>query len=121
MIEFVLERGVDGIVVGGGTAEYPHLPIDDRAELASRAVQRANGRGKVLVSVGTSSIHSTLRLARHAESAGCDALLIPMPYFFRYEQEDLAAFCGGSAEASPSLACFTISLRLRIHLKWDDH
>ena len=93
VIEFVLERGVDGIVVGGGTAEYPHLPIDDRAELAARAVQRANGRGKVLVSVGTSSIHTTLRLARHAESAGCDGLLIPMPYFFRYEQEDLAAFC----------------------------
>jgi len=93
VIEFVLERGVDGVVVGGGTAEYPHLSIEDREELAVRAVQRVNGRGKLLVSIGTSSIYSTLRLARHAEESGCDALLLPMPYFFRYEQEDLEAFC----------------------------
>jgi 4-hydroxy-tetrahydrodipicolinate synthase len=93
VIEFVLERGVDGVVVGGGTAEYPHLNLDDRAALAAHAVNRINGRGKVIASIGTSSIHSTLRLAKQAAGAGCDALLIPMPYFFCYEQQDLAAFC----------------------------
>ena len=31
VIEFVVERGIDGIVVGGGTGEYAHFGIDDRA------------------------------------------------------------------------------------------
>jgi 4-hydroxy-tetrahydrodipicolinate synthase len=93
VIDFVVERGVDGVVIGGGTAEYPHFELEDRARLAAHAVRRMTGRGIVITCVGTSSIHSTLRLARSAADSGSDALLIPMPYFFRYEQQDLASFC----------------------------
>lgn len=93
VIEFAVERGIDGIVVGGGTGEYAHFGIDDRARLAAHAVERMGGRGKVFTSVGTSSIHSTLELACRAAGSGSEALLLPMPYFFRYEQQDLEAFC----------------------------
>jgi 4-hydroxy-tetrahydrodipicolinate synthase len=92
VIDFTLDRGVDGIVVGGGTAEYPHFSTQDRERLAALAVRRAKGRGTVITCVGTSSIHSTLELARSAQDSGSDLLLIPMPFFFRYEQQDLAAF-----------------------------
>lgn len=92
IVDFTLDRGVDGIVLGGGTAEYPHFSIDDRARLSALAVRRANGRGTVITCVGTSSIHSTLQLARSAQDSGSDLLLVPMPFFFRYEQQDLAAF-----------------------------
>jgi 4-hydroxy-tetrahydrodipicolinate synthase len=92
IVDFTLDRGVDGIVLGGGTAEYPHFSIDDRARLSALAVRRANGRGVVITCVGTSSIHSTLQLARCAQDSGSDLLLVPMPFFFRYEQQDLAAF-----------------------------
>lgn len=93
VIDFVTERGVDGVVIGGGTAEYPNFELEDRARLAAHAVRRMTGRGWVITCVGASSIHSTLRLARSAADCGSDALLIPMPHFFRYEQQDLAAFC----------------------------
>jgi 4-hydroxy-tetrahydrodipicolinate synthase len=93
VIDFVFERGVDGVVIGGGTAEYPHFNIADRAALAARAVGRVAGRGMVITCVGTSSIHSTLRLAQSAAGSGSDALLVPMPFFFRYEQDDLASYC----------------------------
>jgi 4-hydroxy-tetrahydrodipicolinate synthase len=109
VIEFVMDRGVDGVVIGGGTAEYPHFALDDRAALAAHAVQRLKGRGKVIASVGTSSIHSTLELARRAADAGSDALLIPMPYFFRYQQQDLAAFCQEVC-GSVSTPCFLYNL-----------
>ena len=39
VLEFVVERGVDGVVIGGGTAEYPHFEVQDRAALASLAVR----------------------------------------------------------------------------------
>jgi 4-hydroxy-tetrahydrodipicolinate synthase len=92
IIDFTLDRGVDGIVLGGGTAEYPHFSIEDRARLSALAVRRAKGRGTVISCVGTSSIHSTLELARFAQDSGSDLLLVPMPFFFRYEQQDLYAF-----------------------------
>jgi 4-hydroxy-tetrahydrodipicolinate synthase len=93
VIEFIAERGVDGFVIGGGTAEYPHFDVSARAALAAHAVRRIAGRGRVVVCVGTSSIHSTLALTKSAADSGCDALVLPMPYFFQYSQDDLVAYC----------------------------
>jgi 4-hydroxy-tetrahydrodipicolinate synthase len=124
VIDFVVARGVDGVVIGGGTAEYPNFELEDRARLAARAVQRMSGRGSVITCVGTASIHSTLRLARSAADSGSDALLIPMPHFFRYEQQDLTAFCERvcSSVSAPcllyNLPSFTngLSVETAIHL-----
>lgn len=84
---------MDGVVVTGATGEYAHFDIEERAAISAHVIQRVGGRMKVLTSVGTSSIHSTLRLAEQTSEQGPDALLLPMPYFFRYEQQDLKAFC----------------------------
>jgi 4-hydroxy-tetrahydrodipicolinate synthase len=109
VIDFVFERSVDGVVIGGGTAEYPHFDIADRATLAAHAVHRVAGRGMVITCVGTSSIHSTLRLAQSAAGSGSDALLVPMPFFFRYEQDDLASYCETVCASAP-LPCLLYNL-----------
>jgi 4-hydroxy-tetrahydrodipicolinate synthase len=101
VIEFVLERGVDGLVIGGATAEYPHFDVNDRAVLAAHAVRRMAGRGRSVVCVGTSSVHSTLELTRRAADSGCDALVLPMPCFFRYSQDDLESYCETVCAAVP--------------------
>lgn len=93
VVDFVMERGVEGIVLGGATAEFPHFSVEDRWALIRRAVSRMAGRGPVIANVGTSSIFSTLELARRATDAGCAALLLAMPYYFRYTQDDLIAYC----------------------------
>lgn len=92
LIDFSIERGIDGVVIGGATGEYAHFSVDERLEIAAHAIDRIAGRVKAFTCIGTSSIHSTLRFARRAAGLGNEALLLPMPYFFRYEQQDLAAF-----------------------------
>jgi 4-hydroxy-tetrahydrodipicolinate synthase len=93
VLDFLLERRVDGVVIGGGTAEYPHLDLAERGELIARTAGRLQGRARMLASIGSSSLRTTLKLGERAMAAGSDALLVPMPYFFRYEQHDLRAFC----------------------------
>lgn len=93
VIDFVLERGVDGVVVGGGTAEYPRLDLAERKELTTLAVHRVQNKAKVLANIGASSLQGTLWLGEHAAASGSHALLLTMPYFFRYEQHDLKAYC----------------------------
>ena len=109
VVDFVMDRGVDGIVIGGGTGEYVHFGVKERSNLAARAVRRMNGRGKVIAGVGTSSIYSTLELARCAEDTGSDLLLIPMPHFFRYGQQDMAAYAEAVA-SSVSMPCLLYNL-----------
>jgi 4-hydroxy-tetrahydrodipicolinate synthase len=93
LTDFVLDRGVDGLVIGGATGEYTHFDIDDRFRIAAHAARRVGGRSKVFTCIGASSIHSTLHLAERVAELDNEALLLPMPYFFRYDQEDLTAFC----------------------------
>ena len=93
LTDFVLERGVDGVVIGGATGEYTHFDMDERFRVAAQAAKHVGSRSKVFTCIGTSSIHSTLQLARRVAELGNEALLLPLPYFFRYDQGDLAAFC----------------------------
>jgi 4-hydroxy-tetrahydrodipicolinate synthase len=101
LIDFVMDRGVDGIVIGGGTAEYPHFEVETRIALARQAVECVAGRGPVITCVGTSSIFTTLALARGAADAGSNLLLLPMPHFFHYSQDDLVAYTQAVCSAVP--------------------
>jgi 4-hydroxy-tetrahydrodipicolinate synthase len=84
---------VEGLVVGGGTAEYPHFDLEDRKRLIAAAARRASGKVLLLAGIGASTIFATLELGRAARDLGCNGLLLPMPHFFHYEQQDLKAFC----------------------------
>lgn len=100
-VDLVLQAGVDGICVGGATGEYTRFSIGQRKDLLSRSAGLISGRGKLLAAVGGPTIREVIELGNHAAQCGADALLLPMPYFFVYEQDDLETF---AREASRALA-----------------
>jgi 4-hydroxy-tetrahydrodipicolinate synthase len=93
LMDFVVERGVSGVAVGGATAEYPHYELEQRKELMTCAAGHLRERVTLLAGIGGSTTRATLELGGHAVGVGYHALLLPMPHFFRYEQHDLTAFC----------------------------
>jgi 4-hydroxy-tetrahydrodipicolinate synthase len=93
LIDFLIERDVSGICLGGATGEYPHFESADRKSLIARAARRLPADRALLVGIGGVSMRHTVDLGRAALDAGSRALLLPMPMFFRYEQTDLEAFC----------------------------
>ena len=117
LLDFLLEGGVDGVCVGGGTSEYPRFELSERCRLITAASRAIAGRGKLLASVGTASYSRTLELARYAEQTNVDALLLPMPHFYSYEQADLEQFCSrvgrslGTAILLYNLPSFTNELK----------
>lgn len=92
IIDFVLARGVSGICLGGATSEYPHFDLSERKDLIRAAACHLKGRARLLVAIGSSSIEGVLELGREAVEAGGDALVLPMPHFYRYAQSDLEHF-----------------------------
>ena len=92
LIDFVAVRGIDGVVIGGATGEYAGFSIEQRSCLIMEAARRANDRFAVLAGIGAQTLPQTLRLADTAADVGCRAVLLPMPYFFRYQQEDLLEY-----------------------------
>jgi 4-hydroxy-tetrahydrodipicolinate synthase len=57
----------------------------------------AQPRGDVLCGIGAAGLAGCLELERIAMDYGARALLLPMPYFFPYSQDDLYAFCAAAA------------------------
>ncbi len=98
LLDLLLGAGVDGVCLGGATAEYAHATRQEREALIKQAARRVGSR-TLLVGVGAASPADVVPLGLASFSAGARAVLLSMPLFFRYAQEDLAAFCRTTAAA----------------------
>ena len=92
LVDFLVEAGVSGICIAGATGEYPHFETADRKMVIRRAAERLPRGCALLVGIGAPSMRHAIELGETAMEAGSRAVLLPMPMFFRYQQEDLAAF-----------------------------
>ena len=93
LIDFLVDAGVSGVCLAGATGEYPHFETADRKAVIRRAGDRLPRDRALLVGIGGPSVRHTVELGAAAFEGGSRAVLLPMPMFFRYEQEDLRAFC----------------------------
>jgi 4-hydroxy-tetrahydrodipicolinate synthase len=99
LIDFLVEAGVSGVCLGGATGEYPHFETEDRKAIVRHAARRLPRDRALLVGIGGPSVRHTLDLGDTALEAGSRGLLLPMPMFFRYGQDDLKAFCTHVSDA----------------------
>ena len=99
LVDFLVDSGVSGICIAGATGEYPHFETAERKAVIRRAAARLPADRALLVGIGAPSIRLVLELGDAAMAAGSRALLLPMPMFFRYEQQDLEAYSAHIAQA----------------------
>ncbi len=90
LIDFLCRGGVRGIALCSAAGEFAALSSDERSRLVYLAVKRS--RVPVLVGVGSATLDGSVALAREARDAGAAGLLLPPPFFFPYDQEDLREF-----------------------------
>jgi 4-hydroxy-tetrahydrodipicolinate synthase len=100
LLDFHLENGTHGIVVGGSTGESATLTDPELHELAKRASEHAKGRMRIVAGAGTSSTAATVARARFLSELPIDALLVVTPAYVRPTQEGLFRHYSAVAEAS---------------------
>lgn len=93
------EQRNDALVVNGTTGESP-TTTDSEKEAVIRAVVSAVGdRAQVVAGVGTFSTQHTVELARSAEKAGAQGLLVVSPYYSKPPQPGLVKHFTAVADA----------------------
>jgi dihydrodipicolinate synthase/N-acetylneuraminate lyase len=80
-LEWLLERGLDGVFVGGTTGEGVLLEPDEVVALVERAVAVA-GAERVIAQVGRPSTRATAALLERAYGAGAAAAAAYVPWFY---------------------------------------
>lgn len=81
LIEFMLEGGVENLVVSGSTGEAATCTVEERLELWRFVKERVRGRVPVIAGTGTNSTADSITLTRAAESIGMDGAMLVTPFY----------------------------------------
>jgi 4-hydroxy-tetrahydrodipicolinate synthase len=100
-LDFLLARGIRSFALNGATGEFCLTTPAQLERILANASAITAVNGQFVVGIGTPGYAASIELGRMAADAGAKAVLLPMPYFFPYEQSDLRAFVTRVADASP--------------------
>ena len=89
LVDWQITEGTNGLVPVGTTGESPTLSHEEHKEVVEWCVEQARGRVPVIAGAGSNSTAEAVELARHAEKAGADAVLVVTPYYNKPTQEGL--------------------------------
>ena len=96
---WMLEHELSGLFAAGGTGEFFSLTPAEVAQVVGAAVAEAGGRLPVISGCGYGTAIAT-GIARDAEKAGADGLLLLPPYLVGSKQEGLAAHVDAVCKAT---------------------
>jgi N-acetylneuraminate lyase/4-hydroxy-tetrahydrodipicolinate synthase len=83
LLEFGIERKLDGIFPVSSVGEGIHMDFDEKCRCMKIVVDHVNGRVPVTPGVVASTPAECVRLARYAGSIGCEAVVVTPPYFYK--------------------------------------
>ena len=89
IIEFQIKSGISGLVPCGTTGESPTLSHEEHDRVIQITVEAAAGRVPVIAGTGSNATSEAVRLTKHAEAAGVDAVLLVNPYYNKPTQKGL--------------------------------
>jgi len=83
LVDKLYADGLQGIFVCGSNGEGPNMTTSERMQVAEAFVQAGDGRLKIIVHVGHSSIAEAKILAAHAAQIGADAFSSVAAFYFK--------------------------------------
>jgi 4-hydroxy-tetrahydrodipicolinate synthase len=95
----LIDLGNDGLVVNGTTGESPTTTDQEKSDLVRAVVGAVGDRATVVAGASTYDTAHSVHLARAAEKAGAQGLLLVTPYYSRPPQSGLVAHFTAIAEA----------------------
>ncbi|WP_034996330.1 4-hydroxy-tetrahydrodipicolinate synthase [Beijerinckia mobilis] len=88
-VDWQILNGTHGLVPVGTTGESPTLSHEEHRQVVSACIKEAAGRVPVIAGAGSNNTLEAIELARFAEKAGADGLLVVTPYYNKPSQEGL--------------------------------
>jgi 4-hydroxy-tetrahydrodipicolinate synthase len=93
VIDWQIENGTHGIIVGGSTGEFFSLSQEERIDQFKFAADRIAGRVPLIAGVNDLLLDRCYELTAAARDAGADALLVAAPPYSLPGQKELVAHC----------------------------
>jgi 4-hydroxy-tetrahydrodipicolinate synthase len=82
-LQFLVDAGVHGVMVIGGSGEYVNLTPAERQRVVTITMQTVGKRLPVIVGALAPSTREVLEIGLHAQRVGATALLVLPPYYIK--------------------------------------
>lgn len=83
LVNWLIDKGVSGIVPCGTTGEFSLMSPQERARVIEVCVDEVNSRIPVIAGTGDTSTKLVIESTRHAKDVGADAAIIVNPYYMK--------------------------------------
>ncbi len=101
MMNYLADRGVDGIVPLGSTGEYPSIPMRQKRDYLDEYIDAAEGKTELLVGSGGVNPKETVSLSNHILKKGrrcVKGVLVISEFYYHMDGEDFYRYYSWMAE-----------------------
>ncbi len=98
---YLIEKGVNGLYVGGSSGECIYQSVAERKLLLENVMAVAKGRIVIIAHVACNNTADSRELAAHAESLGVDAIAAIPPIYFHLPPYGIAKYWNDISDAAP--------------------
>ena len=98
-INYLIEKGVSGLVGAGTTGESATLSHEEHQNVIDILVDEVDGRVETIAGTGSNATSEALSLTKYAYDAGSDAALLITPYYNKPQQHAMVEHYKSIAEA----------------------
>lgn len=110
LCDFLISKGVYGLLPLGTTGEGPYIAKEQRKYVAETVIRHVNTRVPVIVHTGMLTTSDTVELSLHAQNIGADAIAVMTPFFRHLEDRALFDFFMTVAREVDPLPMFVYNL-----------
>lgn len=101
LCDYLLEKGVQGVYVGGSSGECIYQNLEERKDVLTYVANNLKGKMTLIAHVGAPSTRDSIELAKHAADLGYDALSAIPPIYFKLPDRAVCKYWSDIMEATP--------------------
>ena len=87
LIDYNVQKGVNGFYVGGSTGEGMLLTVEERKQLFKASAEANAGRTTLIAHVGTICTDHAIEMAKYAKEVGFDAISAVAPFYYGFSYD----------------------------------
>ncbi len=101
LINWLIEKGVNGLYPNGSTGEFIRLSFEERKRVIRIVAEETRGRVPILAGAAETNMMMILDACRTYADLGCAAVSVTGPYYYKVSQESIEHFFRELAKQSP--------------------
>ena len=102
MTQWFIDKGVQGLYVGGSSGECIYQSKEERKAVLEAVMEVAKGKITIIAHIACNNTADSQELAAHAESLGVDAIASIPPIYFKLPPHAIAKYWNDMSAAAPN-------------------